>query len=177
MRKKSIPTNTSLLPNSSAAITVRRRGPQDKSSPAMFRKLDRKKPSDLKGEVTAPHPPSIARVREDGLKNEDEKTPKRGENEKSRFSKPETKRVLFTKNPDEKMNKFRSASRVVPCHEENFAATVEVSNTADGLHRNHKECEDLSLIRKQLVQIENQQSSLLDLLQVCFTMLDNYCFF
>lgn len=168
-RRTSVPTNTSPQLNGSAATTVRRRGPLDKSGPAMFRKLEHKKPSDLKGEVTAPHAPSVARIRKDGLKNKDEKAPERGENEKSRFSKPETRRLLFTKNSDEKMNKlggFRSGSPVVPCHEENSEATVEASNNAEGLHRNHKECEDLCLIRKQLVQIENQQSSLLDLLQV-----------
>lgn len=168
MRKKSIPTSISPQLNSSSATTVRRRGPVDKSGSAMFRKLERKKASDLKVEVTAPHAPSVMRIHEDGLKKKDEKAPERGENEKNRFTKPETRRVLFTKNSDDKMNKFggfRSGSRVVPCQEENSETTVEVSNTTEVPHRNHKECEDLSLIRKQLVQIENQQSSLLNLLE------------
>lgn len=45
-------------------------------------------------------------------------------------------------------------------------ASVVVSNETGDICRNQRDCEDLSLIRKQLVQIENQQSHLLDLLQV-----------
>jgi hypothetical protein len=41
-----------------------------------------------------------------------------------------------------------------------------VSSSAEDFYENHKDYEDLSLIREQLIQIENQQSSLLDLLQV-----------
>lgn len=165
MRKKSAPTGILPQLNGSSATTLRRRGPLDKSGPAMFRKLERKKPSDLKVEVAAP----VVRIYEDGLQKKDEKALERGENDKNRLSKPDTRRVLFNKNSDDKMNKFagfRSGSRVVPCQEEKSETTVEVSNPTEGLHQNHKECEDLSLIRKQLVQIENQQSSLLELLQV-----------
>lgn len=56
-------------------------------------------------------------------------------------------------------------SQVVPlnCNDNlNMADGYAIKDNID----NQKEFEDLSLIRKQLLQIENQQSNLLDLLQV-----------
>lgn len=162
LRKKLIPTSGSTPADSSAATTARKRSPlkstDRKTSPAIFRKLDRKKGSDWKVEI------SVANDREG-----DENVPEGRNIEKNRLSKPETKRVLFGKNSDDKMQKFggyKTGSRVVPCLEEmSPEPTVVVSNATEDLHRNHKESEDLSLIRNQLVQIEKQQSSLLDLLQ------------
>ena len=55
---------------------------------------------------------------------------------------------------------------MVPCSEES-QDSGPVCNVTKDLHRNDKESEELSLIRAQLVQIEKQQSSLLDLVQVC----------
>ncbi|KAK9278422.1 hypothetical protein L1049_027987 [Liquidambar formosana] len=171
MRKKQIPASRSPPPDGSSATTARKRSPlksSDKNTGlALFQKLDRKKPSNWKIEISVPHGPSLTGVYQDDVKGRDENVVDRRENEKIRFSKPETKRVLFTKNSDDKTHKFggfRSGSRVVPC-QESSESTVVVSNATKDLNGNHKECEDLSLIRKQLVQIENQQSSLLDLLQ------------
>jgi len=87
----------------------------------------------------------------------------------SRFFKSDTKRSLFEKNSDDKMHKFggsKAGSRVVPCSEEN-QDSGPVCNVPKDVPRNYKESEELSLIRAQLVQIEKQQSSLFDLLQVC----------
>jgi hypothetical protein len=81
----------------------------------------------------------------------------------------EMNRVLLNKNPDEKMKKHggsKAGSRVVPYHEES-QDSVPVSNVPKDLFKNDKDSEELSLIRNQLQQIEKQQSSLLDLLQVC----------
>ncbi|KAK6117978.1 LOW QUALITY PROTEIN: hypothetical protein DH2020_048278 [Rehmannia glutinosa] len=72
------------------------------------------------------------------------------EEERKQFAKPEIKRSLF----NEKHEKHKLSE-----------ASVVVSNETGDICRNQRDCEDLSLIRNQLVQIENQQSNLLDLLQ------------
>lgn len=56
----------------------------------------------------------------------------------------------------------KSGGEVVPCGD----ASLLVSNGTGDIFPNRRESEELSLIRKQLVQIETQQSHLLDLLQV-----------
>nr|GMC55356.1 microtubule-associated protein TORTIFOLIA1-like [Ipomoea batatas]GMC56295.1 microtubule-associated protein TORTIFOLIA1-like [Ipomoea batatas] len=73
-------------------------------------------------------------------------------------TKPETRRALF--------GQKAAGSRVVPYHEEKSEHTVVMSNETGDLYRNQKECEELSQIRKQLVQIETQQSNLIDTLQL-----------
>ncbi|KAK1564301.1 hypothetical protein Q3G72_000174 [Acer saccharum] len=163
---------TSTPPDNSFAKTSRRgsalKNSDKKTSMAISRKVDHKNPSDWKVEIAVPGAASLMSAREDGVKERDEKVSERRNNENTRLSKPETKRSLFNRNPDEKMQKFgglRSGSRVAPCHEETFESPVVVSNNTENLHTNHKDSEDLSLIRNQLVQIEKQQSSLLDLLQ------------
>lgn len=59
--------------------------------------------------------------------------------------------------------KRNSRSRVVPFNCNDHSS---LDDGCDAINENDKEFEDLSLIRKQLVQIEKQQSNLLDLLQV-----------
>ncbi|RZC16628.1 Phosphoglucomutase, cytoplasmic [Glycine soja] len=94
------------------------------------------------------------------------------------FSKPETKRALLNKSSEDKIQKYgrsKAGSRVVPYQEDESQDSVPVSivskdlqrndKESEDLQRNDKESEDLWLIRDQLHQIENQQSSLLDLLQ------------
>ncbi|KAL7192064.1 hypothetical protein ACSBR2_024002 [Camellia fascicularis] len=165
MRKKSIPANGSSFPDGSVATTAQESpldGSDKKSGPAMFRKLDRKKSTDWKIEITTPQEPSMMVVCED----EDMKGSEKGEKERSRFAKPETKQTFFNKNADDK--KFggaKAGSCVVPCHDESLQSNVVVGNITEDTHGSQKEFEDLSLIRKQLVHIENQQSSLLNLLQ------------
>ncbi|XP_057519780.1 TORTIFOLIA1-like protein 3 [Amaranthus tricolor] len=73
-----------------------------------------------------------------------------------RPSKQETKRGLFSKNP---------GSRVVPYPGDGSEVVASISDTSANVCRHHKDIDDISLIRKQLVQIENQQSSLMDILQ------------
>jgi hypothetical protein len=94
-----------------------------------------------------------------------------GQNVDDTNSTPETKRVLFSSILVDKRHKYdglKSGSRVVPIQgDENcYSEDVEVSSSTEDFYENHKDYEDLSLIREQLIQIENQQSSLLDLLQV-----------
>ncbi|KAF8407977.1 hypothetical protein HHK36_007117 [Tetracentron sinense] len=176
-RKKTIPTSRSPPLDSSSATNARKttlKGSDRKSSPATFHKLDRKKPSDWKIEISIPQassftPPSFTLVSKNDLKGRDERIPESGENGSNRLSKPEIKRALFSKNSDDKMHKFgglRSGSRVVPFNDkESSESSAVLGNATVELYGNHKNSEDLSLIRKQLVQIENQQSNLLDLLQ------------
>jgi hypothetical protein len=90
----------------------------------------------------------------------------------------EMNRVLLNKNPDEKMKKHggsKAGSRVVPYHEDS-QGSVPVSNVPNDLFKNDKESEELSLMRNQLQQIEKQQSSLLDILQVCCQFLILFTF-
>uniref|UniRef100_J3MCV8 Uncharacterized protein n=1 Tax=Oryza brachyantha TaxID=4533 RepID=J3MCV8_ORYBR len=80
----------------------------------------------------------------------------------------EARRVLFQKNSEERYSKvpgLKSGSRIVPYNGDEDLE--EIADTEDGheeFQSGHKE-EDLSKIRMQLVQIENQQTSLLNLLQ------------
>lgn len=159
LRRKSIVASKSTPPDSSYATTARKRTPlkgsDKKASTSMFQK---KKPLNWKVEIA---------VQNDKVER-DENVPEGKLNEKSKLSKPETKRALFLKNSEDKGHKFggfRSGSRVAPCQEEGKDSTVVVSNVPEDTHKNHIECEELSSIRNQLVQIEKQQSSLMDLLQ------------
>lgn len=173
--KKTVPTNRS-PPSAISFVTTAKRGSPPESndmnsSTAMFCKLDHKKPSDWKIEVAVSNSLSTKVACEDGIKRSDLRDFKSVANENSGNSKQEIKRVLFSKIRDETAHKFgglRSGSRVVPFQDdENPDLGVVVSNTVKEGYENNKEVEDLSLIREQLLQIENQQSSLLDLLQVC----------
>ncbi|KAG7954706.1 hypothetical protein I3843_11G033200 [Carya illinoinensis] len=168
LRKKPILAGQLTPSDSSSAISARKgsilESNGNKTNPPIFRKLDHKKALDWKVEITVPN---VSGSFEVDYKETDENVPERRNVETNRLSKAETKRLLFSKNSDDKMHKFggsKSESRVVPCQEEIPESTVVVSNVSD-FPRNQKECEDLALIRNQLVQIEKQQSSLLDLLQ------------
>lgn len=80
----------------------------------------------------------------------------------------EARRVLFQKNGEERYNKvpgLKSGSRVVPYNGDDDSEEIaESEDVHEEFQSGHKE-EDLSKIRMQLVQIENQQTSLLNLLQ------------
>ncbi|KZV39667.1 hypothetical protein F511_22692 [Dorcoceras hygrometricum] len=120
------------LSDNSPVSTARKRttfaSNENKSQPAMFRKLDLKKPtSNGNVEIAVPIPTTGST----GASFSDD-NPLDKEASKQ-FEKPEIKRDLF----------------------------VETGDAC----QNQRECEDLTKIRKQLVQMENQQSHLLDLLQ------------
>ncbi|KAK8686078.1 hypothetical protein V6N13_125105 [Hibiscus sabdariffa] len=156
--KKPTLTKKSTPPDTSFASTVRKRAPLK----ATVQKVNGKKPVDYRVEFAAPHAATVAGAREDGFREW-------RNNENARSAKSEVRRSLFSnKNFDDKTHKIggsKSGSRVAPCQDEIPESTVGVSNAYENLSANHKDCEDLSLIRTQLVQIEKQQSSLLDLLQ------------
>ncbi|KAA8542607.1 hypothetical protein F0562_023759 [Nyssa sinensis] len=161
MRRQSFPAGRSLVSDDSVTTIVRKRSPlasnDKKTGLAMFRKLDHKKPIDWKIEIAASHAPATTVVCEDDPIGRERK----GEKEKTRFLEPELKQGLFNKNADDRMHKFggsKAGSHVVPCHDETSDSTVVVNKVTEDLYWNQKESEDLSLIRKQLVQIENQQA-------------------
>ncbi|KAF5197135.1 microtubule-associated protein TORTIFOLIA1-like [Thalictrum thalictroides] len=164
-RKFKSPTSR-LAPNDrSSATNIRERSPrkisESKSTPALFRKLDRKKPTNWKVDISGPHTLPTSQTR-------DLRDLECGEDGDDRCHKLETRRALFNRNGDDKVHKYagKSGSRVVPIQmEECLESTVVASNNTEDLNGNHQNGEDLSLIKRQLIQIENQQSSLLDLLQ------------
>ncbi|RWR75713.1 microtubule-associated protein TORTIFOLIA1-like protein [Cinnamomum micranthum f. kanehirae] len=149
-------------------------GSDKRSGPPLLQKLDHNKLSDWKVEIAVPNAPPVQGVCEGNLPNKKGivgRFLEQGENKNNRHlnSKIEAKRALFENKHDDKTLKFgglRSGSRVVPVREkETSESTVQRSNTSEELIGGNKD-NDLSLIRKQLVQIESQQSSLLDLLQM-----------
>ncbi|CAD6339673.1 unnamed protein product [Miscanthus lutarioriparius] len=80
----------------------------------------------------------------------------------------EARRVLFQKTGEKGYKKLagpKSGSRVVPYSGDgDLEETAETEDAPEEFQSTHKD-EDLSKIRMQLVQIENQQASLLNLLQ------------
>ncbi|XP_028794913.1 TORTIFOLIA1-like protein 3 [Neltuma alba] len=164
-RKKSVSVSRSTPPASYTASKTKKISPlssNKRMNPNVPRKPNHK---NWDVQITVPDAPSAA-YRGDSA-DRDEFIMERSKKEKTRFSKPEMRRALFGKNTDEKFHKFggsKNGSRVVPCHEDS-EDSVAVSNVAKDQNKNDKECEDLSLIRNQLSEIEKQQSSLLDLLQ------------
>ncbi|KAL7181770.1 hypothetical protein ACSBR1_040636 [Camellia fascicularis] len=157
--KKTAPTSRLPPSDNPFATIATKRSPSKsgdiKPSTTMFGKLDCKN-SGWNIEIVVPQPSSMK------VGCEDSKV-----NESSRNLKSETKRDLFGTTCDEKLHKFgglRSGSRVVPFYK-NDKPTVVQSNSTEDVDGNQKDVEDLNLIHKQLVQIENQQSSLLELLQ------------
>ncbi|KAK4362409.1 hypothetical protein RND71_017650 [Anisodus tanguticus] len=149
------PANKSSVADNSTAPATQKGRPlksvEKKSGPAIFRKLDRKKP--WKVEASEDN-----HQNKDGIqlrKDKELETPR-----------PGVKRTLFSKITNETRNAVgKAGSRVVPFQDEISESTVVVSNETGDLCRNPKDCEDLSLIRKQLVHIETHQSNLLELLQ------------
>ncbi|XVE57059.1 hypothetical protein DITRI_Ditri04bG0061400 [Diplodiscus trichospermus] len=164
--KKPTLTTRSTLPDRSLATTARKRSPLKTT----IQKVNCKKPLDWRDEIAVTHGATVIGAHEDSLKERSGNVSHRRNSEKGKSVKSEIKLSLFcNKNSNDKMHKIggsKTGSRVVPSHEEIPKSTVVVSSASENLHANHKDCEDLSLICNQLVQIEKQQSSLLDLLQV-----------
>ncbi|KAG5087749.1 hypothetical protein AAZX31_01G036400 [Glycine max] len=106
--------------------------------------------------------------REDDIKrsNVEVSKPPPYQNQNGVNSRAEIKRVLFSKMSDEKMRRFSgSKSRVVPCIDDDDLDADVIVNNANEVCESPQDVEEFALIREQLLQIENQQSNLLDLLQ------------
>ncbi|KAI3759353.1 hypothetical protein L6452_07104 [Arctium lappa] len=139
-------TNKRAVINGSLTSTATRRISSEnnkKTGPAMFRKLERKKHHDQKLGIAAP-PPLATPLSE-------------GDRLNIRFARSEIKRALFNEIVNEEMHESY--------HNARLSSTDVGSNFTEDIHKSHKDCEELSLIRSQLVQIETQQLNLLDLLQ------------
>lgn len=166
--KKTVPTNRSPPSGSdgSFANSVKKGSPL-KSNDKSATKVDQlKKPFGWKVEIAVPSAPSSKVAREDdNVERNDLAVLDCRENEQFGNPKLETKHIR-----EEKLHKFgglRSGSRVVPFDEDEKRGCSEVvdGHVAEEVYDSPKDAEDLSLIREQLLQIENRQSSLLDLLQ------------
>lgn len=138
-------------------------------------KLHSNKPFDWKTKIAEPQPTYLKVVSEDESRIINSKFPGSVDDGRCRIIKQEAKRVLFSNCHDEKSHKvggLRSTSRVVPFIEDETCELNEVDEIAyEDSYRNHKEAENLSRIQEQLLHIENQQSSLFTLLQVCYSIL------
>ncbi|XP_061991805.1 TORTIFOLIA1-like protein 4 [Rosa rugosa] len=170
--KKTVPTNRSPPSNGSLVTTAKKGSPQSRyersSDTTKLNKLDHMKPSDWKIEIAMPNSASSKVSHADDIVASDFGDGESGKNEHNANSMAEDKRVLFSRNRDEKAYKFgglRSRSRVVPFDDENYDSDAVVCNPAEEVYESPKEAEDLNLIRAQLIQIENQQANLFDLLQ------------
>ncbi|XP_071702656.1 TORTIFOLIA1-like protein 4 [Rutidosis leptorrhynchoides] len=116
-----------------------------KTGPAMFRKLDRKKPNEQKLDTPVCTPPGTMVTKDDSRL-------------KRMPMKQEMKRALFSEISDEKIYE--------PQYYEERSSSRDAGGNADSnINLVPRDSEDLSLIRNQLAQIENRQSNLFDLLE------------
>jgi hypothetical protein len=163
--RRSWPTNRQPQPDGSNNAINRKGSPPSivakKNLPPSRRSTDQfKKSEDMVVVTTAPNATPIKMVAEEKLLKEG--------NVRERL---EARRVLFQKTGDKGYKKVagpKSGSSVVPYNGEGDGDSEETAETEDApeeFQSTHKD-EDLSKIRMQLVQIENQQASLLNLLQV-----------
>ncbi|GAB2269896.1 hypothetical protein Dimus_004815 [Dionaea muscipula] len=160
-RRKQLPLRRPSPSDSTLKSTAKNRVAPDNSERRLspiFRKLERLKPSDFKGDIGGHQASSATVLCGDNQGRNNEEVPRSGDKENDKLPRPR---------PALKWGLFPGNSGIVgaPYVEDCPESTVVVSNSTADVCRNHKECESLSLIRKQLVQIENQQSSLMDLLQ------------
>ncbi|XP_061976741.1 TORTIFOLIA1-like protein 4 isoform X2 [Populus nigra] len=169
LSKKTVPA-IRFPPSDASSVTASKKQSPAKSNDhnsktGMLHKLGHDRHSAWKIEIATPQ----GKVSGDDTRNDSEVLGS-GQNGDGTSSMRETRRVLFGSIRDDKWNKFgglKSGSLVVPFQEDEncYNKVVEVSSSTEDFYENHKDYEDLSLIREQLIQIENQHSSLLDLLQ------------
>ncbi|CAM0944259.1 unnamed protein product [Alopecurus aequalis] len=159
-RKNRLPTSRSPPPDVSPSVT-RKNSPSSirnkKLSPPSYRKVAQAKNRDYKVDITiAPDATPIKEVTEEKLL--------KGGNLRSRL---EASRTFF-QDSEERATKLvgaKAGSRVVPYEGGgNLEEISEVEGGSERFQSGHKD-EGLSEIRTQLLQIEKQQSGLLDLLQ------------
>nr|XP_043607236.1 TORTIFOLIA1-like protein 3 [Erigeron canadensis] len=132
--------------SSPSTTTTRRTSFENrKTGPAMFRKLDRKKPDDRKLEIAIVASAATQVTKDDG-------------HVKTRSMKEETKRALFSEISEEKMPDSAY-------HEQRSTSRVPGNSVDSDFNLVPQDTEDLSLIRNQLLQIETRQTNLFDLLE------------
>ncbi|KAG6585810.1 TORTIFOLIA1-like protein 4, partial [Cucurbita argyrosperma subsp. sororia] len=173
--KKTVPTSRSSPMGVSRVTNNKKVSPKntDKTSSTPISKLERQK--SWKVEIAVSNSPFSKVNSGNNAVGEDSENIDFQGNGRSGNSIFNAKRVLYNDVRDEKVNKasnLRSGSRVVPFDEhgdiqehENRDSDVTVDSSSEEAYGSYKDFEDISLIRDQLRQIENQQSSLLNLLQ------------
>lgn len=172
--KRTVPSSRSSPSDVSRVTNNKKISPKnsDKYSSTPISKLERQKSSNWSVEIAVSNSPSSKFASENNAGGGGSENLGFQENGNSLFT---AKRVLYNNVRDEKVNKsnnLRSGSRVVPFEEhdniqehESRDSDVTVGSSSEETFGSHKDFEDISLIRDQLRQIENQQSSLLNLLQ------------
>ncbi|CAN6448511.1 unnamed protein product [Victoria cruziana] len=173
LRRKELPRSLSPPDAASATRTKKKIASNGKKSSPGFSKIDPRGASDWKIEIAVPRNMPFKVVNEDGLETNESGGEMRicSKDPMSRDTSimSSAHSNILDRNGEEKNHRVggRSASRIVPLREnDNSISTVVVSNGVESSDKENAE-NDLYLIRKQLLQIENQQTSLLDLLQVC----------
>ncbi|XWS68915.1 hypothetical protein CRYUN_Cryun04dG0134500 [Craigia yunnanensis] len=172
--KKVVPTSRSPPSDASTVPTAKKVTPLKSNNrngnTSIYGRLDRSKHSDWKIVIAEPKSLFSGASSDDNIEKSNLGDLESREIGDSGNFRPETKCVLFGKVRDEKVQKFgglRSGFRVVPFHDEENL-DVDDKNAALEVDENPKDIEDLSLIHEQLAQIEDQQSNLLNLLQVVY---------
>ncbi|WOK93518.1 hypothetical protein Cni_G02216 [Canna indica] len=163
---KRISSSRSPPPAASPIPTTRKNVPSirnKKLSPPLFHKAEQR-PSNWRVEISGTG--ASGEVLSD---QKHHNVGEQGASEGNIRSRLEARSVLFERNPEEKGNKLaglKSASHVVLCQDSlgNLELNMGANAKNDDLNAGHKDG-DLSLIHMQLVQIENQQSNLLQVLQ------------
>ncbi|XP_016489455.1 TORTIFOLIA1-like protein 4 [Nicotiana tabacum] len=172
-RKKATRPSKSPASSSSSSITSQKnnsiRFRLTKSNVISSCKLDLRKSPDAKLKRTVSLASSLEVDDEDEQKSQNPRVQESADTVSCSSSNSEVKSTLFNKPPDGKFHRYgnsRSSSRVVPlCEDYNYNMDVPDGNINEDALLSHKEYENFCSISKQLVQIENQQSSLLNLLQ------------
>lgn len=169
--KKIVPSNKS--PPSTVSILSSGKGESslksnDKDSRMrMLHQQDHEKLSNEKPETPVSKSSFSNMTKENDIRRCDFESSKSAPHQNSANSRADVKRVFFSKMSDEKMRRYGgSKSRVVPYNDDGDLDTDVTVNNVNEICESQQDVEDLSLIREQLIQIENQQSNLLDLLQV-----------
>ncbi|KAK8956004.1 Microtubule-associated protein TORTIFOLIA1 [Platanthera guangdongensis] len=157
--RSKISTCKSPQPASSPVLTSKKMESNSKKNSKL---VVLKKYSDRKSEIVLSDTPPY--YNKPTAMERDAKIPQQGGLGNHGRARLEVKRTLFEKNWENKENGgSKSGARVAPFHESGLSEAMTETGVA-GDHEEPKD-DDLSLIRMQLVQIENQQSSLLNLLQ------------
>ncbi|MED6136697.1 hypothetical protein PIB30_058171 [Stylosanthes scabra] len=172
--KKMVPANRSPPSTHSSVSSMKREKPlksnNKESRIRVLHQQDDNKLSDEKLVTPVSKSPNSNMSKEADIKRCNFEVSKPPPSQNGVNSRAEIKRALFSKtsDSDEKVRKSSgSKARVVPCYgDENIEFESDVTlNNVNEVCESPQDAEDLSLIREQLIQIENQQSNLLDLLQ------------
>lgn len=181
-QKEIVPTNGSSPSKVTFVSTVKRKTPKkisDKNlSTGISCELDHTKCYDWKLDTSDSNSSPLDTDREDDIKRCDFEVSKPCLSQMQVNPRKDIRRALFSKMSDEKVQKFgglRSGSRVVPFYDDP-GSDFTVNNISEACE-GPQDVEDLSLIREKLIQIENQQSNLLNIIQVHYIGLVYACFY